>query len=208
MHWLTLAVSPPDCLLDSLTYQDKCPLSPRTIFSAMSDIGILINAHWQCLGRRAAILPPQIYPRVTFVIQEKETMETNRCGSETHLLSQIKNSSFKAVRRYWGWFLVLSMQIEVWLGTRGRGGSAVWRERCVPLLNYLCEDNWEIWGQRLLPPPQHSLRVKACVFWHKLSLYTHMHTMFVLFLQTTALTSCDTGGLAWLVKCLTIPSVF
>lgn len=123
---LTLAVSPADCLLDGLTHQDKCPLSPRTIFSAMSDMGILINAQWQYLGRRAAILPPQIYPRVTLVRQEKETVETNRCGSETHLLSQIKNSSFKAVRRYWGWFLVLSMQIAVWLGMGWGGG---WRVR-------------------------------------------------------------------------------
>lgn len=122
-HRLTLAVSPSDCLLGSLTHHDKCPFSPRTIFPAMSDMGILMNAQWQYLRSRAAILPLQIYPQVTFVRQEKETTETNRCGSETHLLSQIKNSSFKAAQRYWGWFLGLSMQMEVWLGTWGMGDA-------------------------------------------------------------------------------------
>lgn len=48
---------------------------------------------------------------------EKESRETNRCGSETHLLSQIKNSSFKEAPRYWAWFSGLSMQMKVWLGT-------------------------------------------------------------------------------------------
>lgn len=49
----------------------QVPFSPRTIFPAMSDMGILMNAQWQYLGRRAAILPLQIYCWVTFVRQGK-----------------------------------------------------------------------------------------------------------------------------------------
>lgn len=51
----------------------------------MADMGILMNAQWQYLGGRAAILPPQIYSQVTFVWQEKETVETNR--------ARVRNSS-------------------------------------------------------------------------------------------------------------------
>lgn len=102
----------------------QVPFSPRTIFPAMSDMGILMNAQWQYLGSRAAILPLQIYCGPLLYDKKKETTETNRCGSETHLLSQIKNSSFKAAQRYWAWFLGLSMQMEVWLGTLGGGGGA------------------------------------------------------------------------------------
>lgn len=73
----------------------QVPLSPTTIFPAMSDMRILMNAQWQYLGRQAAILPLQIYCRSLLFDKEEETAETNRCGSETHLLSKIKNSSFK-----------------------------------------------------------------------------------------------------------------
>lgn len=36
------------------------------------------------------------------VTGKKETMETNGCGSETHLRAQIKSSYFKAARLYRG----------------------------------------------------------------------------------------------------------
>lgn len=53
---LTLAVSPSDCLLGSLTHHDKCPLSPRTIFSAMSDMGD-INKCTMTVLREASSYP-------------------------------------------------------------------------------------------------------------------------------------------------------
>lgn len=49
-------------------------------------------------------------------------METNRCGSEAHLLAQIKSSSFKAARLYRGRFQGPSMQMEVRLHVWGSGG--------------------------------------------------------------------------------------
>ena len=85
-HCLTLAVSPSDCLLGSLTHHDKCPFLPRTIFSAMSDMGILMNAQWQYLGRRADTLPRQIYPQVTSVRQERKKLR-KQTGAGQKLIS-------------------------------------------------------------------------------------------------------------------------